>query len=42
MKGNASAKITLVAFADYECPPRKQLQPLRRQIVDEFHSDVKF
>jgi protein-disulfide isomerase len=41
MKGNAAAKVTLVEFADYECPHCKRLQPVLRQIVDEFHNDVK-
>jgi protein-disulfide isomerase len=41
MKGSASAKVTLVEFADYECPHCKRLQPVLRQIVDEFHNDVK-
>ena len=41
MKGNPNAKITLVEFADYECPHCKRLQPVLRQIVDEFPNDVK-
>jgi protein-disulfide isomerase len=41
MKGSAGAKVTLVEFADYECPHCKRLQPVLRQIVDEFRSDVK-
>jgi protein-disulfide isomerase len=41
MKGNASAKVTLVEFADYECPHCKRLQPVLRQILDEFPNDVK-
>jgi protein-disulfide isomerase len=41
MKGNAAAKVTIVEFADYECPHCKRLQPVLRQIVDEFHDDVK-
>jgi protein-disulfide isomerase len=41
MKGNAGAKVTLVEFADYECPHCKRLQPVLRQIVDEFRGDVK-
>jgi protein-disulfide isomerase len=41
MKGSAAAKVTLVEFADYECPHCKRLQPVLRQIVDEFHNDVK-
>jgi protein-disulfide isomerase len=41
MKGNPAAKVTLVEFADYECPHCKRLQPVLRQIVEEFHNDVK-
>jgi protein-disulfide isomerase len=41
MKGNAGAKITLIEFADYECPHCKRFQPVLRQIVDEFHGEVK-
>jgi protein-disulfide isomerase len=41
MKGSPSAKVTLVEFADYECPHCKRLQPVLRQIVDEFRGDVK-
>jgi protein-disulfide isomerase len=41
MKGSPTAKVTLVEFADYECPHCKRLQPVLRQILDEFHSDVK-
>jgi protein-disulfide isomerase len=41
MKGSAGAKITLVEFADYECPHCKRFQPVLRQIVDEFHGEVK-
>jgi protein-disulfide isomerase len=41
MKGNPAAKVTLVEFADYECPHCKRLQPVLRQLVDEFRNDVK-
>jgi len=41
MKGSASAKVTLVEFADYECPHCKRFQPVLRQILDEFKGDVK-
>jgi protein-disulfide isomerase len=41
MQGNPGAKVTLVEFADYECPHCKHLQPVLRQIVDEFHNDVR-
>jgi protein-disulfide isomerase len=41
MKGNASARVTLVEFADYECPHCKRLQPVLRQILDEFPNDEK-
>src|SRR3982750_2072378 len=41
MKGNPSARITLVEFADYECPHCKRFQPVLHQVLDEFRSDVK-
>jgi protein-disulfide isomerase len=41
MKGSPTAKITLVEFADYECPHCKRFQPVLHQILDEFRSDVK-
>lgn len=41
LKGNPSAKITLIEFADYECPHCRRLQPVLRQIIDEFPNDVK-
>jgi protein-disulfide isomerase len=41
MKGNPAAKVTLVEFADYECPHCKRLQPVLRQILEEFPNDVK-
>ena len=41
MKGNPAAKITLVEFADYECPHCRRFQPVLHQILDEFRSDVK-
>lgn len=41
MAGNPNAKITLVEFADYECPHCKRFQPVLRQILDEFKGDVK-
>jgi protein-disulfide isomerase len=41
MKGNANAKVSLVEFADYECPHCKRFQPVLRQILDEFHGEVK-
>ena len=41
MKGDASAKVSLVEFADYECPHCKRFQPVLRQILDEFHGEVK-
>jgi protein-disulfide isomerase len=41
MKGSPSARITLVEFADYECPHCRRFQPVLHQILDEFRSDVK-
>ena len=41
MKGNPKARITLVEFADYECPHCKRFQPVLHQILDEFPNDVR-
>jgi len=41
MTGNPSAKITLIEFADYECPHCRRFQPVLHQILDEFRTDVK-
>src|SRR5436190_13358462 len=41
MTGNPNAKITLVEFADYECPHCRRFQPVLHQILDEFRSNVK-
>lgn len=41
MEGSASARVTLVEFADYECPHCKRFQPVLRQILDEFRGDVR-
>ena len=41
MKGNPSARVALVEFVDYECPHCKRVQPVMRQALDEFKSDVK-
>jgi protein-disulfide isomerase len=41
MKGNAGARVTLIEFADYECPHCKRVQPVMRQAVDEFKNEVR-
>ncbi|HVV52931.1 MAG TPA: thioredoxin domain-containing protein [Polyangia bacterium] len=41
MKGNPGARVTLIEFADYECPHCKRFQPVLHQILDEFPKDVK-
>jgi protein-disulfide isomerase len=41
MKGSSSARVTLVEFVDYECPHCKRVQPVFRQILDEFRNDVR-
>jgi protein-disulfide isomerase len=41
VKGNPAARITLVEFVDYECPHCKRVQPVMRQALDEFKTDVK-
>jgi len=41
MKGNASGRVTVAEFVDYECPHCKHAQVLMRQLVEEYPSDVK-
>ena len=41
MEGTPNARVTLVEFADYECPHCKRFQPVLRQILDEFRKEVR-
>jgi len=41
VKGNVAAKVSLVEFADYECPHCKRLQSVLKQVMDEFRGEVK-
>jgi 2-hydroxychromene-2-carboxylate isomerase len=40
-KGNASGRVTVVEFVDYECPHCKHAQALMRQVVEEYPKDIK-
>jgi len=39
-KGNPNAAVKLVEFVDYECPHCRLIQPVFKQIVEEFKTDV--
>jgi 2-hydroxychromene-2-carboxylate isomerase len=41
IKGNASGRITVVEFVDYECPHCKHAQTLMRQVIEEYPKDIK-
>lgn len=41
LKGNPSAPVTVVEFVDYECPHCKKVQPVLRQVLDEYKDEVK-
>jgi protein-disulfide isomerase len=41
VKGPASAPVTIVEFVDYECPHCKRVQPVFKQLLDEYHDEVK-
>jgi protein-disulfide isomerase len=41
LKGNPSAPVTVVEFVDYECPHCKKVQPVLRQLLDEYKDEVK-
>ena len=41
MKGPASAKVTVVAFSDFQCPFCSRAVPVLKQIEDEYKGKVK-
>jgi len=41
VKGSEDAVLTIVEFADFECPYCKQIQPVLSQILDEYPSDIR-
>jgi protein-disulfide isomerase len=41
VKGNPAAPVTVVEFVDYECPHCKKVQPVLRQVLDEYKDEVK-
>lgn len=41
IKGSPTGRVTLIEFVDYECPHCKRVQPVLRQLVDEFPNDVR-
>jgi thiol-disulfide isomerase/thioredoxin len=41
IKGNPAAPVTVVEFVDYECPHCKRVQPVLRQILEEYKDEVK-
>lgn len=40
--GNRSARVTIVEFADFQCPFCKESVPVVRQVIDQFGPDVRF
>jgi thiol-disulfide isomerase/thioredoxin len=40
-KGNPSARVTVVEFVDFECPHCKRVQPVLRQILEDYKNDVR-
>ena len=41
VKGNPNAPVAIVEFVDYECPHCKFVQPVLRQILEEYPEEVK-
>ena len=41
VKGTSGAPVTIVEFVDYECPHCKRVQPVLRQILEEYPEEVK-
>jgi protein-disulfide isomerase len=40
-KGSPAAPVTIVEFVDYECPHCKRVQPVLRQILEEYRDEVR-
>jgi protein-disulfide isomerase len=40
-KGNPNAPVTVVEFVDYECSHCKRVQPVLRQLLEEFKDEVR-
>jgi protein-disulfide isomerase len=36
VKGNANAQVTLIEFVDFECPHCRRVQPVLRQLLEEY------
>jgi protein-disulfide isomerase len=41
IKGPPNAPVTVVEFVDYECPHCKRVQPVLRQVLEEYKDEVK-
>jgi protein-disulfide isomerase len=41
VRGNPSARVTIVEFSDFECPHCRMAEPWLKQILDEYPKDVK-
>jgi thiol-disulfide isomerase/thioredoxin len=41
VKGSPAASVTIVEFVDYECPHCKRVQPVLRQVLEEYPDQVK-
>jgi protein-disulfide isomerase len=41
VKGNPGAPVSIVEFVDYECPHCKRVQPVLRQILEEYRDEVR-
>ncbi|MDE2031316.1 MAG: thioredoxin domain-containing protein [Patescibacteria group bacterium] len=40
--GNPNAPVTIIEYADFECPYCKQFHPILKQIVDESNNNVRW
>jgi protein-disulfide isomerase len=40
-KGKADAPVTIVEFSDFQCPHCSRLQPVLKQVLDEYPNEVK-
>jgi len=41
VKGPANASVTIIVFSDYLCPVCNRLEPVLKQVLEQYHNDVK-
>ena len=40
--GKADAKVTLIEYGDYQCPPCASIQPIVKSVVEQYNDKIRF